>query len=314
MKRILVIFTGGTIASTLNNGIIDTDSSKPYELIEKYKTVDDSVLFETCEPYFILSENLSGEHISKLFACVKDALTKGYDGIIVTHGTDTLQYSASALDIALGKIQIPVLLVSSNYPLDEAQANGFYNFSGAVKFINQDRGKGVFVCYKNKNETTKFHSPENLLDYDCYSDTLRSIDNNIYGEFRKCGRFYHNKEFCFNENYLKINDLSLSERSPVLRLKVYPGMNYPSVDGYKCVIVDTYHSGTLKTDDMEFEKFVENVEIPIVLTGVSDGNIYKSVENISLHKNIVMSTYSPIYTYMKCWILIENGLNINENF
>lgn len=76
MLKILVMFTGGTIASTLSAGIIDTDNNKPYELIEKYKVIDDSITFETSEPYFILSENLSGEHITKLVKSVKDAATR----------------------------------------------------------------------------------------------------------------------------------------------------------------------------------------------------------------------------------------------
>ncbi len=293
MIKILVIFTGGTIASSLYDGVIDTNIEMPYKLIEKYKAVDDSVFFETDEPYFILSENLSGEHLTKLCSCVKNDISKDYDGIIVTHGTDTLQYSASALDIALGKINIPVVLVSSNYPLDDERANGFRNFCGAVDFIKR-QASGVFVSYKNNGEELKIHTPEKLLDYDCFSDVLRSIDREI------------------SKKHLDL-DVNLSEKSPVLRLKVHPGMRFPSLDGYKCVIIDTYHSGTLKTDDSEFSEFVKKAYIPVVLTGVSDGNIYKSAENLKTTENIVVSTYSPIYTYIKCWILIENGLNIKEN-
>ena len=46
---------------------------------------------------------------------LKDNLSKDYDAIIVVHGTDTLHYSASALKIMLGEINIPVLFVSSNF-------------------------------------------------------------------------------------------------------------------------------------------------------------------------------------------------------
>lgn len=296
MLKILVMFTGGTIASTLSAGIIDTDNNKPYELIEKYKVIDDSITFETSEPYFILSENLSGEHITKLVKSVKDAATKDYDGIIVTHGTDTLHYSASALDIALGKTNIPVVLVSSNYPLEDNKANGFDNFRGAVEFIKKQIG-GVFVSYKNSGEALKIYTPEKMLDYDCYSDALRSIDREI------------------SKNHIDL-DVNLPKKSRVLRLKVYSGMNYPSLDEYKCVVIDTYHSGTLKTDDGEFCEFVNSAEklnIPVVLTGVSGGNIYKSAEILIKNKNIVISSYSPIYTYMKCWILSESELSISEN-
>ena len=135
MSKILVIFTGGTIASTLRDGVMDTDKEKNYKLIDSYLNLDDSVTFETKEPYFILSENLSFDNINTLCKCVKESLSEDYDGIVVTHGTDTLQYSASALDIILGNINIPVILVSSNYPLEDTRANGFDNFIGAIKTL-----------------------------------------------------------------------------------------------------------------------------------------------------------------------------------
>jgi L-asparaginase len=49
-----------------------------------------------------------------LITTVKENLSSDYDGIIVTHGTDTLGYSAAALAYALGNGTVPVCLVSSN--------------------------------------------------------------------------------------------------------------------------------------------------------------------------------------------------------
>ena len=53
--KILVIFTGGTIGSTVKDGWISTDRATKYALIEKYKEkFGEKVLFETIEPYFLL--------------------------------------------------------------------------------------------------------------------------------------------------------------------------------------------------------------------------------------------------------------------
>ncbi len=297
--KILVVFTGGTICSTLSNGVIDVDSKKPYTLLEKYKAVDSSVEFDSIEPYFILSENLSSEHILKLYNCVKENLDKDYDGIIVVHGTDTLQYSASALQIMLGELKIPVLFVSSNFPLDDSRANGFDNFCATVDYVNQNNQAGVFVVYKNNGEETKIHNPKNLLDYDAFSDKLRSIEKEIN-----------------DKNLICLDDFNLSINSRILRLKSSVGMDYPELSDEKCVIIETYHSGTLKTDDdkfFNFVKYAESKKIPVVLTGVSNGDVYNSAKDFSVTNNIVMSTYSPIYTYMKCWILSSNNLDIIKN-
>ena len=297
--KILVVFTGGTICSTLQNGVIDVDNKKPYTLLEKYKAINDSIQFDTIEPYFILSENLSVEHILKLYNCVKDNLSKDYDAIIVVHGTDTLHYSASALKIMLGEIDIPVLFVSSNFPLEDSRANGFDNFCGAIDYVNQNINPSVYVVYKNSGEEVALHSPEKLLDYDAFSDKLRSIEKEIV-----------------DKNKPGLNDYKLSCNSKVLRLKSSVGMDYPTLNDEKCVMIETYHSGTLKTDDnkfFEFVKYADSKKIPVVLTGVSSGDVYNSAKDFSVINNIVMSTYSPIYTYMKCWILSDNNLDIKTH-
>ena len=96
--KILVIFTGGTIGSVVSENCISPDFGQPYKLIEEYykQKISEKYrdIFDTCVPYTLLSEDLTGEYLAKLGACIKENLNKDYDGIIVAHGTDTLQYSA----------------------------------------------------------------------------------------------------------------------------------------------------------------------------------------------------------------------------
>ena len=176
--RLLFIFTGGTIGSTVSGDYISTDKNKPYKLIEAYrKRYSLEHAYDVAVPYTELSEQNTGVTISKLIACVKGAVDREndnkaleekvrgneteavkasdvkagdiqydrmhengaahgkYDGIIVTHGTDTLPYSAAALSYALGNNCIPVCLVSSNYPIEDERANGVDNLHGAIRLI-----------------------------------------------------------------------------------------------------------------------------------------------------------------------------------
>ena len=130
------------------------DAKGAYVILEKYRArygIDFE--YETYEPYTELSENLSGEHIGALISAVHDRLSLGYDGIIVTHGTDTIQYSAAALSYALGLDTVPVCLVSANAPIESAESNGLINLRCAVEFIRLHGGRGVFSVYANAEIT-----------------------------------------------------------------------------------------------------------------------------------------------------------------
>jgi len=179
--KILVMFTGGTIGSCLQDGYISPDEDNNYRLINMYREkTGDTQEFDLSEPYTTLSENLNGTHLQMLIREVANQIEADkYDGIIVTHGTDTLQYSAAALSIMFDKVGIPIILVSSNYPLEDERANGVSNFEGAVKYI-QNKGKaGVYVSYVNadsESEDESIFSAENLANHDMYSDNIRLVN------------------------------------------------------------------------------------------------------------------------------------------
>ena len=77
-------------------------------------------------------------------------------GVILTHGTDTLAYSAAALSLLLSDVSIPVLLVSSHYPLEDARQNGRQNFRAAVDFIKQAGVPGVYAPICQQGETAYY--------------------------------------------------------------------------------------------------------------------------------------------------------------
>ena len=111
--KIDVILTGGTIGSSYGEKFISPDCSAKYLLINNYKAkYGDDVEFSVKSPYTILSENLSGEYLNLLISVVKKSLDSDADGIIVAHGTDTLQYSACATAYCVGSNTKPVLFIS----------------------------------------------------------------------------------------------------------------------------------------------------------------------------------------------------------
>lgn len=314
--KILVIFTGGTIGSLLNDGWISPDGHTKRELIRHYeKAYGKDVAFVTKEPYSILSENLSADEINLLVKTVCDSAKQDYDGIIVTHGTDTLQYSAAALSFALGKDSIPVLLVSSNFPLDDPRTNGHVNFAAAVEFIKEKKGRGVFVAYRNDNRPVRFHRGISILTHREADDSVYSIGGKHYAELTENGVAVINE----NEgNDIKAGDFSLCDSPKVLVVDACPGELYEyNVENYNAVILRPYHSGTLNTADGKFEAFCLRADksgVPVFVVNVKEGETYLSSKEFDRLKIIPVYSSTFVSTYVRLWIAISRDEDLKDIF
>lgn len=317
--KILFVFTGGTIGSTLKrDNVIATDSRKSYKIIKAYsKKYPIDFEYDIAEPYTELSENNTGEHIRMLAECVKSKLSLDYDGIVVTHGTDTLQYSAAALGYMLGADSVPVCLVSANRPIEHEKSNALDNLHGAVSFIKAKAGRGAFVVYKNDNSTTvRVHRATRLTGTKSFSDDVSSIFGIIYGHFDDNFEFVKNDEYSEKADAIASLEVErLSENSDgIAMIYPYPGMIYPELtDGIKYIILNTYHSGTLNTKAQSTRAFLEKAKqkgITVYVTGVAEGPEYESSSAFAELGLIPLKNIAPISAYVKLWIL--SGDNASE--
>ena len=306
--KILFLFTGGTIGSTVSGDTIATDSKKPYLLLEAYrKAYGLTVEYDTAEPYTALSENNTGATLRRLCESVGEYLDSGYDGIIITHGTDTLQYSAAALSYAFADIKIPVCLVSSNMPIEKKGANGIPNLRGAIRFITEVGTPGIWVSYKNRGEDLRIHRGTRLLASTAFSDRVESIYDSYYGTFRE------GEPFRKSRRYRELPDaipafgaLAIPTYCRViLLLEPYPGKTYPPIAStVKYVLHASYHSGTINTESeatAEFFGALKERNIRAFLTGVATGAAYESTKLFSQLGIIPLYNISPIAAFVKLW-------------
>lgn len=305
--KILVIFTGGTIGSSLKGEWISIDDSTKYALLANY--ADSDISFETVSPYSILSENLSGKEINILQEEVESNINLGYDGIIIAHGTDTLQYTSCAIEYAFEGCDIPVVFVSSAYPLEDSQANGYANFEAAVEFIRNKISGGVFVSYKNDNSTdTHIHIPSRLLAHSECDANIYSIDGRIFASYN--GKFEVIDKKTAKASY-KTGIVAYREDSNILCVESYPANNYSySLDGVKAIILKPYHSATLDTANVKFKDFcmrAQNANIPVFLVNVKEGRSYESAKFFDELKIKVLPYGTFISAYMKIWAEISMG-------
>lgn len=315
--RLLFVFTGGTIGSTQKNGVISADSSKSYAIISAYaEKYGINFEYDTVEPYTELSENNTGEHIRTLLQCVRARASK-YDGVIVTHGTDTLQYTAAALGYTLGLGTPPVCIVAANRTIENADSNALDNLHGAIRFVEAGAGRGVFVVYRNdKSESVRVHRATRLVVGRAYSDAVSSIFGSVYASFDE--RF----DLALSEFYKEMPDAqttldpdSLCERSEkILVVYPYPGMVYPEIsDGVEFVVLNTYHSGTVDTkskDALAFFKSAKEKGVKVYATGVYDGPGYESASLFDELGIIPIRNISPVAAYVKLWMLADGGRDV----
>jgi len=319
--KILVVFTGGTIGSHQKDGWISTHYATKYELIMRYKelTKDHETSFESLSPYTILSENLSAEELNKLVDCTAENIEKDYDGIIVTHGTDTLQYTAAALSFLFSKCKKPIVLVSAAYPLENPKTNGVENFLGAVKFIEKYKGSGVFVSYKNEgDEKINILKAGRLLAHQENSADIYSIDKRAVASFSEVFCEVNNPESNseLSSKTIDYKKVRFQKNSSVLAIESRPGDDFSyNLEGKKAVILSPYHSATLNTENLEFKRFCEEAKkknIPLFLVNQKGGITYKSSEKFSSLGIEVLPFCTVISAYMKAWLGASCGENLME--
>ncbi len=258
-KRILVIFVGGTICTTIKNGEMNTDEKATMALIDFYKRSNSfcksKVEFINGKALNILSENMTTDKWNEIIAEIKEELKKdiSYDGIIVAHGTDTLAYSTALFSVLLKGLSMPVIFVSSNHPImnedgtENENSNGVENFKYAVECIYKGIGSGVYATYKNTEDKRVYlHKGENLIQCTIYDDNFYSRDAIDITDLQSISFEIESKENrpLSNVPIFKFANKKLCDC--VLKINPYIGLNYDMFDlkNVKAVLHSTYHSGT----------------------------------------------------------------------
>lgn len=331
---IYTIFTGGTIGSKLQtDGVVSTDSAQGFKLIELYSKVSDTEEnFKTVEPYSILSENLEAKHIIKLIEQVRIGLSQpDTDGIIITHGTDTLQFTGAVLSYIFADSSVPIILVSSNFILSDKRSNGLANFYFAVRFIKEKRGNGVFISYFNFGGYPIFHRGNRLQNPIPFSDNVFSVRNGYYGRYLckdneisswSSAAYESNAVYSVdpsNDNSLfNDRDINLSNNTGyIIRINPYVGLKYPEIpNGTKAIILESFHSGTIGITNAlkDFLKKAKDKAVPVFLVGLStNATKYETIKEYEKQSIIPLYDCAPISQYCKLWLLASNEMPIVEN-
>lgn len=146
LPKILLLSTGGTIASRIDyrTGAV-TPTVSAEELNASVPELADIASIETEVLLSEYSENLQPDHWEVIARRLDELSGSRYSGVILAHGTDTMQYTASFLSFALSGYPIPVAMVGSQRSSDRPSSDAALNLIGAARFLVERRMRGIFV-------------------------------------------------------------------------------------------------------------------------------------------------------------------------
>ncbi len=258
--KIRIIATGGTIA-----GVSESSTSSAYSAGQVgIQTLIDAV------PQMLYLADVSGEQLVnigsqdmndevwlKLAKRINQLLNKeGYDGVVVTHGTDTMEETAYFLNLTV-KSDKPVILAGSMRPSTAISADGPANLYNAVAAAVSPavKGMGVLCCMNNQLLDAKTVIKTHTIDCDTFEGGPSGIIGYVYnGEA-------HMLQTPNNLHTLKSEfDVSKINKLPKV------GIVY----------------GYANASPLPMQAFVDNKFDGIVLAGVGDGNFYKDVFDVAV--------------------------------
>lgn len=149
MKNILMISTGGTIACKINSlgGLEPTLSSN--ELLECVPELKEICNISLMQLYNIDSTNMGPENWKGVVKAIKENYHR-YDGFVITHGTDTMAYTATAISYMVQNLTVPIVFTGSQKSIANRDSDARNNLLCAFKYAASDYSWGVHIVFDNK--------------------------------------------------------------------------------------------------------------------------------------------------------------------
>jgi glutamyl-tRNA(Gln) amidotransferase subunit D len=238
LPNIAMIITGGTISSSVD---IKTGAVKPLTSVKKlfqfYPEIFNIVNVKAVEaPFMVLSENISYKEWKALAKVVKKYLDDStIQGIIITHGTDTLHYTSAALSFFLKNINKPVVLTYAQRSIDRGSSDANLNLVCAAKTAISDIAQVVIVGHGETNDnfcyiypgakTRKMHSSRR--------DAFKAINTTpiarVFPDNQKTIEILSSYK---RKNAKEKPELDISFNENIALIKFYPNQNPDILDYY----------------------------------------------------------------------------------
>lgn len=152
LPELAIISTGGTIASRIDyrTGAV-TSQFNAEDILRAIPGLSGIARYRTIQLYQILSENMTPAIWRELAQAIHKEIAGGVSGIIVTHGTDTMAYSAAAVSFML-ETPVPIVFVGSQRSADRPSSDNAMNALCSASAATGDLGEVAVVMHATTND------------------------------------------------------------------------------------------------------------------------------------------------------------------
>ncbi|MCL4383635.1 Glu-tRNA(Gln) amidotransferase subunit GatD [Candidatus Marsarchaeota archaeon] len=311
LPNISLIYTGGTIGSKIDYKTGGVHMLlKPEELFYEVPELSDIANINVENLFSIASEDMTFIEWKKIAEHIVQIVKKNKDtkGIIITHGTDTMHYTASALSFMLTNLNIPIVLTGSQRSSDRGSSDAFMNLICSSYIASRSDIAEVGIC---------MHSSSN----DDYCSFIRGVKaRKLHTSRRDAFKAVNDKPLA----YVKLNgeikpaneykkksdqkqntiDAKTNFDNKVALLKIYPNanpdiINYYIEKKYNGIIIEGTGLGHIPVSGAHKElRFLDNIKKAIdsnIIIGITSQCLFGRV-NPYVYRNLrLLSDLGAIY-------------------
>lgn len=337
---VYLITTGGTIGSSTSFDSVSVSQGEQqlHKHIEQVCAEQNWQLNIT--PAFNKnSEDLAPSDWLTLIQHIEQAVTSGYENIVITHGTDTMAYSATALALCCSHLPARIVLTGSFYTLDHPKSDVASNLLGAFKAATEKQlANGTYVSFCNAQKEILVINALDIKPMGFDEQGFDGCFQQRQGKFTspqtdfdpaKQQRTTHLLSTSIDQG--RISKVSL-EKAPtkVFQIPCYPGMNAlelcSGIPADSFVIINLYHSGTGPSEPGKrslIETIEQRSDLTFMLTPLPSKYIEKPyASSISLKRAGAILTkdiqphqlYTLLILGLSCGMTKQQILSLLDNF
>ncbi len=302
LPKISILHTGGTIASKVDyktGGVIANYSSE--EMLNFFPELKGMAEVSSRQIMRLQSEMIRFPHYNIMAKEIEKEVKTGADGVIVTHGTDTMHYSSAALAFMLENLPVPVILVGAQRSSDRGSSDAGINVISAAYFIaNSDFG-GVGICmHENLSDNSCLILPalKSRKMHTSRRDAFRPINATAIARVNYDDKnvSFIDRSYARKDKTKKLSVKLFNEKIKVGIIKTHTNMfasQFLAFAGFDGLVLEATALGHIPNEQID-EHTLENAKIFKAVEKLIDAGIVVVDSSQSIYGRIQLDVYTPL--------------------
>jgi glutamyl-tRNA(Gln) amidotransferase subunit D len=331
LPNVTVLSTGGTISSKIDyrTGGVYADYTAE-DFVAMMPELANIANLKAKKIMSVMSEDINPKDWLFIAKEAEKELNNGADGVVITHGTDTLHFSAAALSFLLPNLAKPVVFTAAQRSIDRGSSDAFMNLFCAITAAAKSDAAEVMVCMHattNDDYCLLIKGAKVRKMHTSRRDAFRPIND------LPIAKVYNNGKIeVINQNYNKRSrgDVKAETKfeEKVALIAVYPGMNPKIIDfyineGYKGIVLAATALGHVPTIRKEYS-LLPNIKkaiskgITIIIAsqtiyGRVHPYVYTNLRKLSIELDCIFAEdILPETAYVKLGFVLAKAKNKEE--